>query len=99
MTVAGKSGTGTVKVQFQSNSERLEKQRPSSRRSRRRNSCESEIEVLDNEIAGLAENYEFIRGELDEALTLTGIKRPKTKEASKPRDPRPHDDLAAALDE
>jgi hypothetical protein len=54
----------------------------------RRRTCESEIEVLDHESEQLAEQYQVIADEIDEAMTLTGIKRKKKPKVKRePRDP------------
>jgi DNA-binding transcriptional ArsR family regulator len=56
----------------------------------KRTEYEAKIQSLDEELVILAGRYEQIRDELDEAMTLSGIRRPKKPKAakvSKPRDP------------
>jgi hypothetical protein len=53
----------------------------------KRSELEAMIVSIDEELITLAGRYEQIRGELDEALTLTGIRRPKKPKTVKPRDP------------
>ncbi len=51
----------------------------------KRTEYEAKIESLDLELVALAERYQVVADELDEAMTLHGIKRKKAPK--KPRDP------------
>jgi len=53
----------------------------------KRTEYEGKIEALDLELIALADRHQVIADELDEAMTLTGIRRPKKPKTVKPRDP------------